>query len=129
MLLNINMNSKVPIYIQLRNEIVLGIGRGNIKIGESLPTVRQLSQDIGVNTMTVNKSYSILKEEGIIEIDRRQGAIVSPKASKNSDYTAKIEEDLLLLLTQVNLNGYNKAEILEICKKSVDNLSVESIGE
>lgn len=125
MLLKIDMSSKTPIYVQLRNEIVLGIGKGEIKIGESLPTVRQLSQDIGVNTMTVNKAYSILKEEGFIEIDRRHGAKISPKASKNSDYTNKIESELLLILTQANLKGYNKGEILEICKKMIDNLNVE----
>lgn len=127
MLLKIDMNSKTPIYVQLRNEIVLGIGRGEIKIGDSLPTVRQLSQDMGVNTMTVNKTYSTLKEEGFIEIDRRHGAKISPKANKNSDFTAKIEDELLLLLTQENLKGYNKAEILEICKKMIENLNINEI--
>lgn len=127
MTLKIDMNSKIPIYVQLRNEIVLGIGRGKIKIGDSLPTVRQLSQDIGVNTMTVNKTYSILKEEGFIEIDRRHGAKISPKVNKNNDFTTKIEDELLLLLTQANLKGYNKAEILEICKKMIENLNVNEI--
>lgn len=122
MILKIDMSSKIPIYVQLRNEIVLGIGKGDIKIGQSLPTVRQLSQDLGVNTMTVNKAYSILKDEGFIEIDRRHGAKISPKASKNSDYTNKIESELFLLLTQANLKGYNKVEILEICKKMIDSL-------
>ncbi len=127
MLLKIDMTSKTPIYVQLRNEIVMGIGKGEIKIGESLPTVRQLSQDLGVNTMTVNKTYSILKEEGFIEIDRRHGAKISPKSNKNNDYTNKIESELLLLLTQVNLKGYNKVEILEICKNIIENLNINEI--
>ena len=64
MIIELDMNSSTPIYVQLRNQIVMGIGRGELKLGESLPTVRQLAQDIGVNTMTVNKAYQILKTEG-----------------------------------------------------------------
>ena len=63
MLIKLDMKSSVPIYVQLRNQIVLGIGRGDIGIGEKLPTVRQLAEDIGVNNMTVNKAYTILKNE------------------------------------------------------------------
>ena len=55
MILKLDMASSIPIYVQLRNEIVMGIGRGELKIGEGLPTVRQLADDIGINMMTVNK--------------------------------------------------------------------------
>lgn len=76
MIISLDTRSSVPIYVQLRNQIVTGIGRGELKAGESLPTVRQLAADAGVNTMTVNKTYQILKAEGFIEIDRRKGASV-----------------------------------------------------
>ena len=78
MLIQLDMASDIPIYVQLRNQIVMGIGRGELKMGEKLPTVRQLAQDAGVNTMTVNKAYQVLKAEGFIEIDRRHGATVRP---------------------------------------------------
>ena len=55
MIIELDMNSSIPIYVQLRNQIVMGIGHGELKPGESLPTVRQLAEDAGVNTMTVNK--------------------------------------------------------------------------
>ena len=61
MIIELDMNSSIPIYVQLRNQIVMGIGHGELKPGESLPTVRQLAEDAGVNTMTVNKTYQILK--------------------------------------------------------------------
>ena len=73
MILKLDMNSTVPIYVQLRNQIVMGIGHGDLKGGGRLPTVRQLASDAGVNTMTVNKTYQILKAEGYIQTDRRQG--------------------------------------------------------
>ena len=64
MIIELDMSSSTPIYVQLRNQIVKGIGKGELKTGEKLPTVRQLASDAGVNTMTVNKAYQILKNEG-----------------------------------------------------------------
>lgn len=65
MIIELDMSSSTPIYVQLRNQIVKGIGKGELKTGEKLPTVRQLASDAGVNTMTVNKAYQILKNEGL----------------------------------------------------------------
>ena len=70
MIIELDMSSDTPIYVQLRNQIVKGIGKGEIQPGEKLPTVRQLAADAGVNTMTVNKTYQILKNEGYIRTDR-----------------------------------------------------------
>ena len=69
MILKLDMSGDIPIYVQLRNQIVLGIGRGELRVGERLPTVRQLAGDAGINTMTVNKAYQVLKAEGFIEIE------------------------------------------------------------
>ena len=69
MLISLDMSSDIPIYVQLRNQIVTGIGKGELKAGESLPSVRQMARDAGINNMTVNKTYQILKAEG-----RRQRA-------------------------------------------------------
>ena len=78
MIINLDYTSEIPIYLQLRNEIVKGIANGQFKYGESLPTVRTLAQDLQVNNMTVNKAYGLLKQEGYICIDRRHGAKVQP---------------------------------------------------
>lgn len=61
MIINLDYTSEIPIYLQLRNEIVKGIANGQFKYGESLPTVRTLAQDLQVNNMTVNKAYGLLK--------------------------------------------------------------------
>ena len=63
MVIELDFASDTPIYVQLRNQIVKGIGKGELKAGEKLPTVRQLASDAGVNTMTINKTYQILKAE------------------------------------------------------------------
>ena len=114
MIINLNMNSDVPIYVQLRNEIVMGIGRGEIKRGESLPTVRQMAADIGVNTMTVNKAYKILKDEGYIEIDRRHGAKVNPSINLSFEFKEKLESELELLVAESVLKGISKEEFLNM---------------
>ena len=64
MIISLDMSSDTPIYVQLRNQIVKGIGRGELRAGETLPSVRQMARDAGINTMTVNKTYQILKTEG-----------------------------------------------------------------
>lgn len=114
MIINLNMNSNVSIYVQLRNEIVMGIGRGELKRGESLPTVRQMAADIGVNTMTVNKAYKILKDEGYIEIDRRHGAKVNPSINLSFEFKEKLESELELLVAESVLKGISKEEFLNM---------------
>ena len=76
MILTLDFSSEVPIYLQIRNEIVLGVADGRLKPGEKLPTIRALADEAGVNTMTVNKAYALLKSEGVIVADRRSGARV-----------------------------------------------------
>lgn len=125
MIIELDMNSSTPIYVQLRNQIVMGIGRGELKLGESLPTVRQLAQDIGVNTMTVNKAYQILKTEGYIKIDRRHGAIVSD----NIVFREKLENELELLLAEAAINGMDKNDFLSMCNEIYSKIKVSGDSE
>ncbi|MCC8061246.1 MAG: GntR family transcriptional regulator [Clostridiales bacterium] len=82
MVWTIDFESDEAIYIQLRNQIIVGIAADHIREGDTLPSVRQLADNIGVNMHTVNKAYSVLKQEGFIKLDRRRGAVVAPNADK-----------------------------------------------
>ena len=124
MIIELDMNSSTPIYVQLRNQIVMGIGRGELKLGESLPTVRQLAQDIGVNTMTVNKAYQILKTEGYIKIDRRHGAIVSDNIDMDIVFREKLENELELLLAEAAINGMDKRDFPSMCNEIYSKIKV-----
>ncbi len=117
MLIQLNNGSEIPIYVQLRNQIVTGIGRGDLKEGERLPTVRQLAQDAEVNTMTVNKAYQLLKTEGFITIDRRRGATVSPVQQSDWRYREKLEAELELLSAEARMKGMEQTEFLELCER------------
>ena len=128
MIIKLDTTSVTPIYVQLRNQIVMGIGRGDLKIGQGLPTVRQMAEDIGVNTMTVNKTYTILKQEGYIEIDRRHGAKVSPKVDLTGQFKEKVENELELLISESALKGMSREDFINICTDIYDKLNLSYAG-
>ncbi|MCR4951514.1 MAG: GntR family transcriptional regulator [Solobacterium sp.] len=114
MILNFDFNSSVPIYQQLRNQIVVGIAEGKLTPGEQLPTIRALAEESGINMMTVSKAYQILKQEGYITTDRRSGAKVA--VSGRNEIPAATLEQLRLHLSELRLAGLTKEEILRICE-------------
>lgn len=117
MLLRLDFTSDVPIYQQIRNQVVVAIASGELKPGEKLPTVRALAEEAGINMMTASKAYQLLKAEGYITTGRRDGAMVrvpSPGAD------AGTIEGLRLRLCELRLAGMDKGEILELCGKLID---------
>lgn len=116
MIIELDFSSDTPIYVQLRNQIVKGIGKGELKAGEKLPTVRQLANDAGVNTMTVNKTYQILKSEGYVRTDRRMGAFVAENIDINDEFREKLESELELLSAEACITGMKKDDFLKMCE-------------
>ena len=82
MVLKIDFNSDEAIYIQLRNQIIMGIATEMIHEGDTLPSVRQMADYIGINMHTVNKAYSVLRQEGFLRLDRRKGAVIALDSDK-----------------------------------------------
>ena len=77
MIIEIDFNSDEALYLQLRNQIIIGIATAQFHEGDSLPSVRQLADTIGINMHTVNKAYTVLKQEGYVKVDRRKGAVIA----------------------------------------------------
>ena len=77
MIFTIDFNSDEALYVQLCNQIIMCISNEKIHEGDSLPSVRQLADNIGINMHTVNKAYSVLRQEGYIKLDRRHGAVIA----------------------------------------------------
>lgn len=92
------------------------LGKGELKAGEKLPTVRQLASDAGVNTMTVNKTYQILKAEGFIKTDRKLGAFVAENINMDIEFREKLESELELLSAEASITGMDKEEFLKMCE-------------
>lgn len=127
MVITLDMKSSIPIYVQMRNQIVKGIGMGELKAGEKLPTVRALAADAGVNTMTVNKAYQILKTEGFIDIDRRKGAVVCPVKDEAGIFKEKLEKELELLCAEACLKGIKEPDFLKLCGEVFGRMSPEAV--
>ena len=120
MILKIDMSNDIPIYQQIRNQIVFGVAKGELKYGDSLPTVRQLAADIGVNPMTVNRAYSILKNEGTIIIDRRHGAKISLKSLDSTTFDVDFDQRAILLISEASTRGATKEGLTEHISKLID---------
>lgn len=127
MILNLDFTSDVPIYSQIKEQIIKSIARGDLKVNESLPSVRNMAEEIGVNLHTVNKSYNLLKDEGYINIDRRKGAVVnSLPLTKKDENTEKIKSMLELLTAESYLLGMSREEFINYSNEFFDNYGVKN---
>ncbi|MEI3220991.1 MAG: GntR family transcriptional regulator [Dorea sp.] len=100
MIIEIDFNSDEAIYIQLRNQIIMGIATSEGQEGESLPSVRQLAETVGINMHTVNKAYTVLKQEGYIQLDRRKGELSSLFDVNKIEAVEKMRAQLRILLAR-----------------------------
>ncbi|OAB26054.1 GntR family transcriptional regulator [Paenibacillus macquariensis subsp. defensor] len=114
MIIQLDMQSDVPIYTQLMNQIIEGIARGDLKLGEALPSVRGLASDIGVNLHTVNKAYNLLKQEGFIQIHRQKGVVIQPDAMPlvTPEYELKQHNQLRPIIAEAICRGMTKEQLL-----------------
>ena len=113
MLIEIDFNSDEAIYIQLRNQIIMGIATSTIHEGDTLPSVRQLADNIGINMHTVNKAYNVLRQEGFLQLDRRRGAVICIDEDKLEALQDLIEQ-LRVLLAKGSCKNITKEEVHEL---------------
>ncbi|WP_300410925.1 GntR family transcriptional regulator [Lagierella sp.] len=113
MIISIDTASDTPIYQQVRDEIIKLIGTKELKSGDELPTVRGLAEDLGINPMTIQKTYNILKNEGFVEIDRRIGVKVAGLKNLKDD---NFEENLKKILLEGKARGYSQEELISEVK-------------
>ena len=105
--------SEVPVFKQIRNQIVMGISDGRLQPGETLPTVRALAEEIGINSMTVNKAYQLLKQEGYIITDRRNGVRVRECFQQTACLSPESEELLHQLVSEARIKGMSRDAFIE----------------
>ena len=110
MLIEIDFNSDEAIYVQLCNQIIMGIATEQLKVGETLPSARQLADTIGINMHTVNKAYSVLRQEGFLSIDRRRGAVISIDVDKIRALE-EMKENLLPVLAKGCCKNITREEV------------------
>ncbi len=99
MMIEVDFNSDEALYLQLRNQIILGLATAQFREGDSLPSVRQLAEVVGINMHTVNKAYAVLKQEGYVKVDRRRGAVIAVDVDKLRT-ASELKKELRVILAR-----------------------------
>ncbi len=113
MIIEVDFNSDEALYLQLRNQIILGIAAEQIQEGDALPSVRQLADDIGINMHTVNKAYTVLKQEGFLKVDRRKGAVIALDIDKLR-CLEEMNDELRVILAKGICKGISREEVYRV---------------
>ena len=119
----LDFNSDEAFYVQLCNQIIIGIATSRLQEGDPLPSVRQLADQIGINMHTVNKAYSILRQEGYIRLDRRTGAVIAVDADKIKALE-DMKKELLMTLAKGSCRNITREEVHQL----IDEIYEEYAG-
>jgi GntR family transcriptional regulator len=122
MIIQIDPQSGVPIYTQLTNLIIEGIAKGHLHPGTTLPSVRSLAADLGVNMHTVNKSYHQLEKKGIIQITPKSGAMICPPNILKEFHYNRLVNDFKPMITEALVLGMEKEQIQELLLSIVEDI-------
>lgn len=122
MIVTIDFNSDEALYIQLRNQIILSIAMSEIREGDNLPSVRELAENIGINMHTVNKAYTILKQEGYVKLDRRKGAVIAVNCNKEHALM-ELKEQMRVILAQAMCKNISVEEVHRIVNMIFDEFT------
>ena len=124
MVIEIDFNSDEAIYVQLMNQIIMGIATSRLQEGDPLPSVRQLADTIGINMHTVNKAYSLLRQEGFVTIDRRRGAIIAIDVDKMKALE-EMKQNLMVALARGYCKNISRAEDHDLLDEIFDEYGIE----
>src|SRR5664279_1360983 len=120
MILNIDLASELPIYQQIRDQVVEAIADGTLTDGSPLPATRALAADFGINFHTVNKAYDLLRQQGLIRLNRKTGAVVTQTVADSpfrTEWTARART----LLAEAVAKGLPADEVLKTCRSVLDS--------
>ena len=108
MLIVIDHNSRIPIYEQIKTQIIALINSGVLEPGDKLPSLRALASDLSLNFNTIKKVFALLEADGVIESRQGAGFFVTAGAVENKNVLAKAEEELRLTLARVRDAGLSE---------------------
>ena len=124
---NINTDDPTPIYAQLERAIRFAIATDKLRVGEQLPTVRQLAVDLKINANTVAKVYAELERAGILETQRGVGTFVRARqpvaalrvtrSDRQREFRALVER----ILAEAYGLGFSLDELVEQLEKELDD--------
>ena len=121
MYITIDETDRRPFYRQVADEIKSLIARGELREGSSLPPVRQVAADLGVNLNTIAFAYRTLQAEGLIKIRHGSGAIVTSRVL-GEQASEQLRSQLRTALTHMVLGGLKRSEIKTLVEDELNEL-------
>ncbi|CAB1261703.1 GntR family transcriptional regulator [Clostridium sp. MT-14] len=114
--IKIDKDSEIPLYLQVKKTIMNLINRGKLKVGEKMPTERELSEKLKVSRNTVSTAYDELEQEGVLKSYQGRGTFVAEEANpwKAQDIRQKIMKFIDLGFEEAIESGMDANEFLEI---------------
>ncbi|WP_373217160.1 GntR family transcriptional regulator [Ruminococcus sp. 5_1_39BFAA] len=119
MVIEIDFSSDEAIYMQVKNQIIMGIATSRLREGDTLPSVRQLAETIGINMHTVNKAYALLRQEGFVTIDRRRGTVISVDVNKIKAME-ELKQNLMVVLARGRCRNVGREEVHQLIDEIFD---------
>ena len=128
MLLSIEPDGSVPIYQQIRDRIVEAIADGVLTEGSPLPATRALAADFGINFHTVNKAYDLLRQQGLIRLNRKTGAVVT-RTVADSPFHAEWTARARTLLAEAVAKGLPADGVLKTCESVLNSFGTDLLED
>lgn len=130
MFIELDLQSEVPIYTQLVEQIIEGMANGQLKPGDPLPSVRSLAADLGINLHTVNKAYQVLKQEGFLQVHRKQGVVVQSGGMPGvtSDFEANLSRQLKSLAAEATVRGMKEQQFAALCAEVYRQIKEQGVS-
>lgn len=112
----ISNNSDVPIYQQIKNEIVNAIRDERLTENDMLPSIRNLARDLRISVLTVKKAYDELEQEAYIKTVQGKGTFVTPRNKEliREKQISLIESHIEQIINIARISNINKDEIIEL---------------
>ncbi len=118
----LRFDDPLPLYAQLERAIKLAIASGDVKIGDRLPTVRQLAVDLRVNANTIAKVYSELERQGVLTSKRGVGTFVQSQATSSVPRGERVQMLRAMaerFLAEATSNGFTADELIDQLRRSL----------
>lgn len=112
----ITNSSDVPIYQQIKNQIINSIGNNELKANDMLPSIRNLAKDLRISILTVKKAYDELEQEAYIRTVQGKGTFVTPRNNEliREKQLSIIEGHIEDIVNIAKVSNINKSEIIDI---------------
>ena len=120
LILTIDRALEDPVYHQVADQLRRLVASGDLGPGATLPSVRQLARDLGVNLNTIARAYRLLESEGFLVIRDRAGVVVaSPAVEIEQSARAKLLDEMRATVARLRQAGMTAEELMAALQREV----------